>query len=50
MLNKRKSKKSGWGSASGPTWGASSVPPDPLAVTGGGTPPPIPTPTCEYSY
>ena len=39
MLNKRKSKKSGWGFA-----------PDPLAVTGGGTPPPVPTPTCDYSY
>ena len=34
MLNKR---KSGWGFAPDPTGGAVSAPPDPLAVTGGGT-------------
>ena len=43
MLNERKSEK-----AVGATGGAYSAPPDPLAVTGGGTPPPVPTPACEY--
>ena len=38
MLNERKSEKSGWGFAPGPTGGAYSAPPDPLAVTGGARP------------
>ena len=42
--------KSGWGFAPDPTGGAISAPPDPLAVTGGGTPPPVPSPSCEYIY
>ena len=44
MLNERKSEK-----AAG-ALGELSAPPDPLAVTGGGTPPPVPTPACEYNY
>ncbi|KAL5496562.1 hypothetical protein EMCRGX_G012868 [Ephydatia muelleri] len=39
--DKRKSKTSG----PDPTGGAYSAPPDPLAVTGGGTPLPVPSPT-----
>ena len=50
MLNERKSEKAAGASPHGPTGGAYSAPPDPLAVTGGGTPPPVPTPACEYSY
>ena len=38
MLNERKSKKAA--GAPDPTGGTISAPPDPLAVTGGGTPPP----------
>ena len=44
MLNGRKSEKSGWGFAPGPTGGAYSAPPDPLAVMGGARPLQCPPP------
>ena len=50
MLNERKSEKAAGASPQAPTGGAYSAPPDPLAVTGGFTPPPLSTPACEYSY
>ena len=45
MLNKRKSKK-----AAGAPGELSALPQNPLAVTGGGTPPSVPSPSCEYIW
>ena len=50
MLNKRKSKKAAWASPQTPLGELSALPQNPLAVTGGGTPPPVPSPSCEYIY
>ena len=50
MLNKRKSIKAAWASPQTPLGELSALPQNPLAVTGGGTPPPVPSPSCEYIY
>ena len=44
MLNERKSEKAAGASPQAPLGELTALPPDPLAVTGGGTPPPVPTP------
>ena len=50
MLNKRKSKKAAGASPQTPLGELSALPPTPLAVTGGGAPPPVPSPSFEYIY
>ena len=48
MLNKRKSKKAAGAKPQTPPGELSALPQNPLAVTGGGTPPPVPS--CEYIW
>ena len=50
MLNKRKSKKASGASPQTPLGELSALPQNPLAVTGGGAPPPVPSPSFEYIY
>ena len=50
MLNKRKSKKAAGASPQTPLGELSALPQNPLAVTGGGAPPPVPSPSFEYVY
>ena len=49
MLNKRKSKKR-LGLRPRPHWGSYQRSPRPPCCHGRGTPPPVPSPSCEYIY